>query len=456
MKQKTVLWMKQSFLFGMMGLLFAGMISCKDKEEPIKIFQLTVKLIYPGTYQPEAGLKVKLENTVTNMVVEAPTNGSGIAVFETTAGTYNVSVSESRVVELTHVVFNGVVTNLILADNRMVDVPLIESKISQIVIKEFYHGGCQRNDGSGAFYNDKYIVLYNNSGEPATLVNGCFGFLMPYNSNGNNNDLVNGSLVYESQGYIPAAQGFWAFKQPVTIDPGKQIVVAFENAIDNTQVYTNSINFNNSAYYCAYDPESGFNMASYYPPPAPAIPTNHYLKGYRYGSATAWSISQTSPAFFLFTVKGITPQQLMDNPTYVHNYGGSTTTANACRKVSKDWVVDAVEIYAYGNASNGKRFPAAVDAGYVELRNQYGFTVYRNVDKAATEAIEGNAGKIVYNYALGTQNYTLPDGSVINGTTDPSGIDAEASLKNGARIVYKNTNNSSNDFHMRRKASLKN
>ena len=72
--------------------------------------------------------------------------------------------------------------------------------------------------------------------------------------------------------------------------------------------------------------------------------------------------------------------------------------------------------------------------------------IYRNVDKEATEAIEGNAAKLVYNYAGGTTD--------VEGTTDPSGIDAEKSITNGAKIVYLDSNNSSNDFHMRKYASL--
>lgn len=74
-----------------------------------------------------------------------------------------------------------------------------------------------------------------------------------------------------------------------------------------------------------------------------------------------------------------------------------------------------------------------------------GYTLYRNVDKEASESLEENKGKLVYNYAGGADS-----------TTDPSGIDAEASLKNGARIIYKDTNNSSNDFHQRAKSSLRN
>lgn len=47
-----------------------------------------------------------------------------------------------------------------------------------------------------------------------------------------------------------------------------------------------------------------------------------------------------------------------------------------------------------------------------------GYTLYRNVDKEATEALAENEGKLVYNYSLGVGN-----------STDASGIDAEASLK---------------------------
>jgi hypothetical protein len=85
-----------------------------------------------------------------------------------------------------------------------------------------------------------------------------------------------------------------------------------------------------------------------------------------------------------------------------------------------------------------------VNVGYISYTNNYGNTLYRNVDKAATEAILGNAGKLVYNYSLG-----------VGESTDPSGIDAEASIRNGAHIIYKETNNTTQDFHQRSRASLR-
>ncbi|MCL1973620.1 MAG: carboxypeptidase-like regulatory domain-containing protein, partial [Bacteroidetes bacterium] len=294
MKQKNAQWIKKSLLCCVTGLLFVSLFSCKDKDEPIKIFDLNVKLVYPAQYPPMAGIKVKLENTTTGTSLEAQTDANGITLFQVNAGTYNVSVSESRVVGFSNVIFNGTANNIIVSDNRSVDISLQEAKIHQLVIKEFYCGGCQRNDGSGAFSNDQYVILYNNSGEPATLLNGSLGFTLPLNANATNNDMVGGVLSFENQGWIGAGYAFWTFPQPVTIEPGKQIVVALKNAVDNTLTYSNSINFANPSYYCTYDMESQFIQESSYPPPA-AIPSNHWLKAYVWGLGSAWPMSISSP-----------------------------------------------------------------------------------------------------------------------------------------------------------------
>lgn len=125
--------------------------------------------------------------------------------------------------------------------------------------------------------------------------------------------------------------------------------------------------------------------------------------------------------------------------------GGGTGAVNACHKVKNEWILDGMEVYqtAKINDSN-KRLTSDIDAGYVGLTNQLGHVLYRNVDKAATEALAENAGKLVYNYSLG-----------VDKSTDPSGIDAEASMKKGAHIIFMDTNNSTADFHERQKCSLK-
>ena len=226
----------------------------------------------------------------------------------------------------------------------------------------------------------------------------------------------------------------------VKLEPGKQIVIAICGAVDNTKTYSQSINYANSEYYCCYDIED-YNLTSYYPTPSELIPTEHYLKVYSYGLGKAWPLSNSSPAFYIVRPQGTTLKDFVDNPENENMYGSNQVR----RKVPVEWVVDGIEVFAKGQSNNQKRLLPTIDAGYVEMTAKMGYTLYRNVDKEATEAIKENEGKLVYNYSLG-----------VEGSTDPSGIDAEASIKNGARIIYKDTNNSTVDFHLRSKASLRN
>lgn len=299
-----------------------------------------------------------------------------------------------------------------------------------------YAGGCQDNNGSKQFANDKYVILYNNSAFEADLSKICLGTINPYNSNiDNNRDYVNGELRYKNENWIPAGTGFWFFQNNVKLAPWGQIVININGAINNTITYTNSINFANKDYYCCYDIEI-FSNTSLYPAPASEIPTLHYLKAVRLPLAkgNAWTFSQISPAFYIFTPLTMSIADFNVDTNSDDEY----SDGQARKKVPVDWIVDGIEVFKAGATNNKKRLTDAVDAGYIEHTNAFGRTLYRNVDAQATKAIAGNEAKLVYGYSK-----------------DPSGIDAEASIKNGARIVYKDTNNSTNDFHEREKASIK-
>ena len=142
----------------------------------------------------------------------------------------------------------------------------------------------------------------------------------------------------------------------------------------------------------------------------------------------------------------MTPAQFGNDLNYrIYVPGGKQTATNACFKVPTNWILDGVEVFgASVVAKSKKRFTPEVDGGYVLLTNKLGHSLYRNVDKARTEALPENAGKLIYNYSMGVS------------AGDPSNIDAEASIKNGAHIIYMDTNNSTNDFHERKEFSLRN
>jgi len=321
-----------------------------------------------------------------------------------------------------------------------------DANVDQIIIKELYNAGCPKDDGSGAFQFDKCIILYNNCPQKAVVNNLCIAFTSPYNGHATNKNYgEDGKLTYEAEKFTPAFGGCWWYPFSLTIEPYSQVVINVCGAIDNTQTYSQSVNYANAAYYCMYDPESGFKNGSWYPTPSAVIPSSHYLKAKRFGTATSWPLSNTSPALFIFQTKDVAPEEFVEDADNLWYDGGEVKDINACLKVKNDWILDGIEVYMKTRISDSqKRLTADIDAGYVALTNQLGHTLYRNVDKEATEALAENAGKLVYDYALG-----------VDDSTDPSGIDAEASIKNGAHIIYQDTNNSSNDFHERQKCSLR-
>ena len=436
-----------SYLLLLTSLLFTA---CTDNDgvpaEALSTGEVSVTLTGADDM---AGFTVQIRNTSTNSIFTKTTDAEGCALFQVTPGIYEVSATGERSEEGYAYTYNG--TSGLVVVRKSVTTPVSigmkSARISQIVIKELYNGGCRRDNGIDTYQYDKCIILYNNSSQPASLSHLCFGQASPSNGHANNKNYgADGHLTYESEGFIPVWNGIWYFPSTMQLEPYQQVVVNVHGAIDNTQTVSLSVNYANSDYYCMYDPESGYQNTSYYPTPADVIPSSHYLKAVRFGLGNGWALSVSAPALVVFQTHDTAPADYANTPDNLWYDGGQAGNQIwACAKVPNAWIVDAVEVFSAGyKDSSTKRLTADIDAGYVYLTNYQGHSLYRNVNQAATEALPENEGKLVYGYALG-----------VDGSTDPSGIDAEASIRQGAHIVYQDTNNSTNDFHERQRCSLK-
>jgi hypothetical protein len=440
-------------------LLFSA--SCEKDPETVQTFDVTVRLVYPENFAPQAGVPVTLRNTITGVVDSKSTDADGAVTFTVLAGIYVAEASDERSDDVYRYLINGSNSYIAVSDTWTNDPPALinltlsaipkpaEGDVSpygKLIIKELYVGGCQNNDGSGAFTKDGYVIIYNNSSQPAAIDNLAFGTLFPHNAHATAYFWVNNEWIYDSEEWLPSAYGAWQITNKDTLAPGEQRVVVFYQAIDHTPTYSNSVNLANAAYYVAYNPESGYVNPNYHIPPSELIPTAQYLKAYRVSGVTAnaWTISVNSPAFYIFAPRDeVLLNEFVSVPENLTTHGSSAL--QAALKVPRRWVIDGIEVWQDDAVDRSKiRFTDDVNIGYIAYTNNYGNTLYRNVDKERTEAILGNAGKLVYDYSLGYED-----------STDPSDIDAEASIKNGAHIIYKETNNTTQDFHQRRRASLK-
>ena len=173
-------------------LLFCA--ACSDDENDVyKTYLVTVQLAYPSGSELSAveGVPVKLTGS-TGTTYDATTDANGKAAFTVPAGIYEASASEKRASNGYSFILNGVKSGITVTEtwtgDSVVEVALTESKSGQVIIKELYVGGCQKDDGSGNYQYDKYVILYNNSEQAATLENFCLGMVNPYNANSTIND----------------------------------------------------------------------------------------------------------------------------------------------------------------------------------------------------------------------------------------------------------------------------
>lgn len=446
--------MKKYFYFLFLALL-SLCYSCSDSDsDGYKTYTLSFQLEYPSSAALQAAEDVVVTLTdMSDRKYTAKTDANGKAVFIVTSGVYSAAVSDVRSAGGSRYTYNGSLKNIAVTsawDNASVlDIELEESVANQVIIKELYVGGCLDNENK-VFHMDKYVILYNNSDQQASLDNLCLGMMQPWNSNLVNKDEIDGKFRYELGGWIPAANGIWYYPRTLVLEPGEQIVIALNNAVDNTATYPRSVDLGKAGYHCTYDIED-YSNTKYYSVPSSAISKDNYWSAVRYGNGNAWSISTSSPAFYIFRTDGISAEEFASNGANIDYYGGTQTLTYIQKKVPQEWVVDAIEVFTTKYETNYKRLTNKLDMGHVKLTNGYGYSSYRNVDVEATKAIEGNEAKLVYGYNKGTEVSDVNNFE----STDPSGIDAEASIRNGARIIYKDTNNSTNDFHQRKQASLK-
>lgn len=435
--------MKKYFVLILAAVL--GLVSC---EKPLQLVDVKFQLAYDGEALALAEAPVEVKSAAGSATYHFLTGSDGSAIIKLPVGIYTASVNFKTTTDGVHAAYNGANTNVVVSEAGQnefrIDLQLVQN--AQIIIKELYFGGCLNPETEKGYSDDAYVILYNNSEEEADASNIVFTFAAPYNGNAANKYYTDGKLLYENEDWIPAYGAIWWFQAPVKIPAYSQIVVAVFGGIDHTQTVSTSVDLSNADYYWMSNSGISAYTAGKYSHSEQIKPA-HHLTTVPISQGTAWALSNNSPAFYIGRMPSAEAKALSENVDAFDHTLGNAAAFNVV-KFPKANVVDAVEAWKAADVAKSQvRFPADVNTGYVAITNNLGYSAYRNVDKEATEALEENAGKLVYNYAGGTAD--------VEGTTDPSGIDAEASIAQGAHIIYSDTNDTAKDFHQRKVASLK-
>lgn len=160
--------------------------ACQRKEDETFVTNVShkVEVVYGDAYNgiPAPEAKVRFINQQTGSVLEVTSNANGEVFGTLEAGSYRIEaskeLSETEMEILSGVyqkgVFNGNAQVTINAQNNTpTRITLVAGRVGGIVIKQIYYSGSDTK--KGAVYRDHFFEVHNNSDEDLPLAGLCLG-----------------------------------------------------------------------------------------------------------------------------------------------------------------------------------------------------------------------------------------------------------------------------------------
>lgn len=352
------------------------LFSCKDYNiQPA--YMLNLSLIFPDGYAlsgfPDEGVNVKLTNTNTGRVSTVTTNASGKLSCTLVEGSYNVTCSFTVIVDGEEYTFNGTQSDYVLSPESDLRITLTMANNSGgFVLKEIYFAGSKTPEGK-TYYSDQFHEIYNNTGDILYADSLCIGVLQQSSSNPNVWLKDDGSFMDE----LPITFHVWMVPgdgddHPVL--PGESIVIAQDGIDHRTDPNGNPnspVNLGNAEWE-SYVEISGKDLD------APGVP-NLTMMYTTTATSNDWLHSVFGSAVVIFRL----PEDwhtYVDNPGHFMTLPGSTSSIKYFM-VNKDYVIDAVEIVRAEEDKRYKRLHNDLDAGYtyMESGSYCGMSIRRKV-----------------------------------------------------------------------------
>ncbi|MEG2514666.1 MAG: DUF4876 domain-containing protein, partial [Bacteroidaceae bacterium] len=295
----------------------------------------------------------------------------------------------------------GFISNVKLkqtADVSLDKIKLMLPPPSALILKELYYAGSHTPSG-GNYRNDNFYSIYNNTATPISLNDIYISSIESYGGFNVAGPLWPGEVVGEYKNIY--AQAVWKVIAddaiPVFIQPGQTVIIAGMAAPHNKeeQYNLNSPVDLSIADYEAYSPDPSNKFADFAAP--------NMLRSFWPDYVDLWRISvfgqgialiQASKSEFSQFETVTLPESLQD-PFESEEYW-------LCKKIPTEYVIDAVDLIQNKTTTITKRFPPVLDSGFATVASTYG-------------------GVSVVRKVLSTE---------------------------GNRIIYQDTNNSTEDFEV--------
>jgi hypothetical protein len=350
------------------GWLLAILLwACSEYEVP-STYDMQVTVKYPAEFSQGAtiaGAEVKVTNVQTGRVYIDVTGSDGKARFHVRGGNYNivVSVSEERVIEIEgypvvkNVLFTGALNGqLITLDGNSLNLLLgytIENE--GFIIKELYTSG-SRTPEMKAYGADKFVEIYNNTDKVLYSDGLCFGVVHPTTTD-------KPSPWVDAKGKMLDRIPLWSFVAIVPgsgkehpILPGNSFVLALSglNHRDDPKGNPNSIDLSMAAW--EFYVEDGMYVD------VPSVPN---ILMQRITAGTAMTFDVRGQVCILFRLPSNNLQAVFtDQNNFMVQPGGTFK----CFMVPFGWVIDGLENVRLSDLGVYKRLPDMIDVGYIQHR----------------------------------------------------------------------------------------
>ena len=378
--------MKKALIVSLSLILSLLVINCSDDVTPSYILNLTVSLPdgFTATSLPN-GITVTATNTQTARETSITADATGVATFELVEGTYNFATSFTVMDGSDEYVFNGILTNYVLMQQSSATMDLVLADNSGgFIFKEVYFSGSKTPEGKN-YYADQFHEIYNNSGDTLYADGLCIGCLYPTSTKPSEWSNEDGSLM----DVLPITFHVWTVPGNGTdhpVYPGESIVIAHDGIDHKTDENGNPdspVNLGNADWE-TYVEVSGKDLD------APGVP-NLTMMYTTTTSMVDWLHSVFGAAVVIFRLpEGTSWESYVADPANFMTRPGSTSSTQYFM-INKNLVIDAIEIVRVEENKRYKRLPVELDAGYTYLEG--GTYCSKSIRRKAKMIIDG---RVIY------------------------------------------------------------
>ena len=238
----------------LVAVLFLGACSDGGDDDGAKVYKLTVNVSLPESYSWDnvTSENVIARNQLTGVEFAAYKMSDGVYVVEVEPGEYNVNA----LFETADMNLSGQKMNVSVYGENSISVVAEESLTSPLVIKEFYSAMCKTPANKNYMY-DQFVEIYNNSAFTQYLDN-CL--LARTEIAANTKNVLWGTTPEDMKAVAVSSYiaGWVGDGKTYPIEPGKSVVVAFQAqnhtimsddpATEEVEVNTNTIDLSKADY----------------------------------------------------------------------------------------------------------------------------------------------------------------------------------------------------------------